>query len=282
MKLKSQDADIFVPDSTPIEEALERTTHLCVAAHQDDTEIFAYSGIADCFNVPDKWFSSVIVTDGAGTPRAGVYTEFSDTQMQDIRKQEQRNAAGVGAYSVQIQLGYPSSKVKDPAFEGVCNDILEILLQTKPSVVYLHNPADKHDTHVATFLRALKALRALPPESRPEKVLACEVWRSLDWLDDNDKLPLDASRRTNLAAALLGVFDSQITGGKRYDLAAMGRRLANATFFTSHATDECDSTIYAMDITPLVTDPAMPVEKFTLDAIEKFKDDVAQRIRKFS
>ena len=27
------------------------------------------------------------------------------------------------------------------------------------------------------------------------------------------------------------MFDSQITGGKRYDLAVLGRRVANATFF---------------------------------------------------
>jgi len=28
-----------------------------------------------------------------------------------------------------------------------------------------------------------------------------------------------------------------VTGGKRYDLAVMGLRLAHATFHTSHATD---------------------------------------------
>jgi len=38
----------------------------------------------------------------------------------------------------------------------------------------------------------------------------------------------------NLQFALLGVFESQIAGGKRYDLALMGRRRANATYFESH------------------------------------------------
>ena len=49
---------------------------------------------------------------------------------------------------------------------------------------------------------------------------------------------MDVSGRDNLAAAMNGVFDSQIAGGKRYDLATIGRRAANATFFESHATDQ--------------------------------------------
>jgi len=60
------------------------------------------------------------------------------------------------------------------------------------------------------------------------------VWRDLDWLVDSDKAPFDVSEHENLQAALLGVFDSQIAGGKRYDLASMGRRRANATYFESH------------------------------------------------
>ena len=47
------------------------------------------------------------------------------------------------------------------------------------------------------------------------------------------------SRRTRgtgePGAALIGVFDSQIAGGKRHDLAVLGRRRANATYNASHA-----------------------------------------------
>jgi hypothetical protein len=57
-------------------------------------------------------------------------------------------------------------------------------------------------------------------------VLGCEVWRDLDWLLDSDKVALDSSAKPELAAALLKVFDSQISGGKRYDLATLGRRAA--------------------------------------------------------
>jgi hypothetical protein len=78
MKFSHPSADIYVPDSrlTP-EAALARTTHLCVAAHQDDIEIMAYHGIAECFGQADRWFSGVVVTNGAGSPRSGVYANYT-------------------------------------------------------------------------------------------------------------------------------------------------------------------------------------------------------------
>ncbi len=282
MKLKSKKADIFVPNGADVDEALKRTTHLSIAAHQDDTEIFAYHGIAECFGRSDKWFSSVIVTDGAGSPRTGVYKDYTDEQMKEIRLIEQRKAASIGDYSIQIQLAYPSSAVKDPAKKDLVEDLFAILAGSKPQMVYLHNTADKHDTHVACALRAIEALRSLPEKDRPAKVYGCEVWRNLDWLCDEEKAVLPASDYKNVAAALLGVFDSQITGGKRYDLAAIGRRLANATFFASHETDKCDSLIFAMDLTPLVKDPNLSITDYTLEAIDRFKNDVKSRINKFS
>ncbi len=30
-------AEIYLPDDSPLEEALKRTTHLCISAHQDDS-----------------------------------------------------------------------------------------------------------------------------------------------------------------------------------------------------------------------------------------------------
>ena len=148
-------------------------------------------------------------------------------------------------------------------------------------MVYLHNPADKHDTHVACFLRCLTALRSLPARLQPKAVYGCEVWRNLDWLVDADKVVLDDSARPKLAAKLIGAFVSQIAGGKRYDLAIAGRRLANATFFTSHATDKASALTWAMDLTPLVRDPKLSVEKYTLDYIDRLRSEVTARLRKF-
>ena len=71
---------------------------------------------------------------------------------------------------------------------------------------------------------------------------------------DSDKVPFDLTAHESLQAALLGVFDSQIAGGKRYDLASMGRRRANATYFESHGVDVTQGLSYAMDLTPLIRD----------------------------
>ena len=283
MKFSQPSADIFVPDPAFVPEAaLARTTHLCVAAHQDDIEIMAYHGIAECFERSDLWFSGVVVTNGAGSPRTGLYARYTDDQMQVVRCEEQRRAATLGEYSICIQLAHSSATVKDPRNAAVCTDLVSIFAQCRPQVVYLHNPADKHDTHVAVFLRTLEALRALPAERRPARVLGCEVWRDLDWLTDAEKQVLDASAQPNLAAALLGVFDSQISGGKRYDLAAVARRVANATFLASHATDQATAVNWALDLTPLVAGPALSVETLTLAAIDRFRADVQNRLRRLS
>ena len=148
-------------------------------------------------------------------------------------------------------------------------------------MVYTHNLADKHDTHVAVALAAIEAMRSLPESERPEAVRGCEVWRGLDWMNDGEKIPLDVSGHENLAAALNGIFDSQIAGGKRYDLAVQGRRRANATFFESHATDQSDQIWFAMDLTPLVRDPSLDPVAFTTAHIDRFREDVERRIGRF-
>jgi LmbE family N-acetylglucosaminyl deacetylase len=282
MNFTHPNADIFVPDNSPVEKALNRTTHLCIAAHQDDIEIFAYHGISACYRKTDLWFSGVVVTDGGGSSRTGPYADYTDGQMKAVRLQEQRKAALIGDYSFQIQLGFPSSAVKNPQNDSVTGDLENILRSAKPEVVYLHNPADKHDTHIATLLRSLKALRALPEEFRPRKVYGCEVWRSLDWLLDADKQVLDAGAYPNMASALVNVFDSQITGGKRYDLATIGRRLANATFFESHASDQSNALTWAMDLTPLIENKELSIAEYTKTFIQRFQDDVEKRLLLFS
>lgn len=283
MKFSHPSADIFVPDATVAPEAaLARTTHLCVAAHQDDIEIMAYHGIAECFGRADQWFSGVVVTNGAGSPRSGIYGGYTDAQMQEVRRQEQRKAALVGEYSIQLQLAHPSSAVKDRGNAAVQADLATIFATAQADVVYLHQPADKHDTHVGVLAHSLAALRRLPAAQRPKRVLGCEVWRDLDWLLDTDKQVLDAGRFPNLAMALVGVFDSQITGGKRYDLATAGRRVAHATYHTSHATDQFQGITWAMDLTPLVANPELSLAEYTLGYVERLKQDIAARLAKFA
>lgn len=283
MKLSNPQADIFVPGGAASpEQALARVTHLCLGAHQDDIEIMAHSGISDCLDTPGKAFGGVVVTNGAGSPRTGPYAHLTDEQMQGVRRDEQRKAAVLGRYAIQLQLAHPSSVVKTPGHSGVAADLSAIFSGCRAEVVYLHNPADKHDTHVAVLLRCLEALRALPADRRPRRVLGCEVWRDLDWMVDTDKVALDAGRFPDLALELLKVFDSQVTGGKRYDLATMGRRSAHATYHTSHATDRMAGITWAMELTPLIADPSLSVEDYTLAHLKRLRDDVQGRISRFS
>jgi LmbE family N-acetylglucosaminyl deacetylase len=282
MRLNNKGAEIFVPDAAPLEEALRRTTHAAIAAHQDDIEIMAYHGILQCFGQKDQWFLGATVTDGAGSPRDGIYARFTDAEMQQVRKVEQKKAATVGEFSAVALLDYPSAAVKDPRRRDVQDEIRALLEASRPATVYTHNLADKHDTHVAVALRTIGAIRDMPADVRPRVLYGCEVWRDLDWLLDSEKVAFDVSARESLAAALVGVFDSQICGGKRYDLATLGRRRAHATYYASHGTDTATGLSFAMDLTPLIEDPGLDPERFAVDFIRRFQEDVSARIRKSS
>jgi LmbE family N-acetylglucosaminyl deacetylase len=269
---------LFIPDGTPVPAALERVTHLGIGAHQDDLEFMAFHGILACFARDDLWFGGVTCTNGAGSSRTGPYVDFTDERMMAIRHEEQNAAAVIGGYAAMFQLGYPSSAVKSASDPGLKNDLLEILSATRPDVVYTHNPADKHDTHIGVTIAALQAMRELPREYRPKQVIGCEVWRDLDWLADEHKVLMDVSGHDHLAAALNGVFHSQNAGGKRYDLAIQGRRAANATFFNSHATDAASQLAFGLDLTPLVTDEGIDIIDYVCGFIDRFKADVCNKL----
>ena len=282
MNFHLNSAEIFIPDGQSIESALARTTHLCFSAHQDDIEIMAANPIVECFQQKDKWFTGVVVTDGRGSPRNGLYEQYGDDEMRLVRFKEQRKAAYVGEFAAQVMLDFPSKVVKDASRNEPVDDILEIIRATRPKIVYTHNLADKHDTHVAVALRVIEALRKLEPAERPEKIVGCEVWRALDWMLDSDKLMMDLSDHENLQFALLGVFDSQIAGGKRYDLASMGRRRANATYFESHGVDNTTGLSYGMDMTPLMNDADLDPAEFVGGFMQRFANEVHERVGRMS
>jgi LmbE family N-acetylglucosaminyl deacetylase len=278
MKLSLSSADIHVPDGVGAAAALARTTHLAVAAHQDDLEIMAADGILQAFRKPDRWFTGVVVTDGAGSPRDGLYEAYTDEQMRQVRRREQRAASEIGEYAAVVQLDHQSATVKDPADGCVVHDIAEILRAARPEVVYTHNLADKHDTHVAVALRAIAAVRLLPAAERPGRLYGCEAWRDLDWMPDEEKVAFDLSAHEDLQAALLGAFDSQISGGKRYDLATRGRRRAHATYADPHRPDRATALSFAMDLTPLVTNPSLSPAEYVRGVLDRFRADVERRI----
>ena len=255
LKLSRPAAEVFIPDGTSWEAACARVTHLVVAAHADDVEIMAWHAV---LHAPG--LAAVIVTDGRGS---------------NTRLLEQKRAASLGNYAAVIWLDHASADVKQAAYPALASDLSAILSAVRARLVYTHNPADKHDTHVAVALHTVQALRANP--SSVERVLGCEVWRALDWLQAQDKVTLDVSAVEDRLMPLIGAFDSQIAG-KRYDLAAAGRKRANATFLDSKAIDRATAVEYAMDLTPLVRDPTLDITRWTLQFVERFAKDVEARL----
>ena len=273
-------ARLVTPDGKTGPDAIRRTTHLGIGAHQDDLEFMAFHGILTCYDRTDRWFGGVTITDGRGSSRAGQFKDWTDDQIAAERIREQEAAAVIGQYSFIAQLGFGSAAVRDAQQSAVRDDLRRILEASRPEVVYLHNLADKHDTHVGCALRSIEAMRQLPKAVRPKMVYGCEVWRDLDWLVDSEKTAMPISARPELARTLNEVFATQIAGGKRYDLAVLGRRTANATFSNAHSTDQESAMQWAMDLTPLVLDDSLDPVAFTVGFIDRLKGDVTARIRK--
>jgi len=278
----NQDADIWLSDGLSVDKALARATHLGIGAHQDDLEFMAYEGIAACYERDDQWFTGITVTDGRGSSRAGPFAGFSDEEIREVRRQEQRTAAEIGQYTAQFQLDYPSSVSKGEGRPNVTEDILTVLEKARPDVVYLHQPADKHDSHVAVLGCSIEALRKAAAFHVPDRIIGCEVWRSLDWLGDSEKVAMICDPYPELATKLYEVFKSQIVGGKRYDLAVEGRRRANATMFDSHGSDVYQSVAWGIDLKPLVENPDLSIDAFIQEKIQKLSDDVRNRLQKFT
>lgn len=282
MKFNNEGADIYVPDGSTPEDALNRTTFMSIAAHQDDCEIMAYHAIAECYGSDTDWYTAVVLTDGGGSPRSGAYADYTNDQIHEKRSQEQRDAAEVGKYSSVIQLAYSSVDIRTDKKELVEDELVKLLLKAKPKYMFIHNPADRHETHLGACLRAIGALRKLPVDVRPEKVYGMEVWRSLDWLSVKDRLVFDTSKYPDIAAGVITAFESQCTPLKRFDLAALGRRLGNATFQAPRDNDLTNSCNLGVDLTPLVENPTLDIREFTLNLIGNFYKEADELLTRFT
>ena len=274
MKFSQTHADFFVPGGGSLESALASTTHLGIGAHADDLEIMAYPGICICRGQKNLRFAGVVATDGAGAP-----SKLSGQDLIQTRMNEQKQAAGLGGYAAVIQLAHPSSEIRGTGRKALTADLLQILKAAKPKVLYLHNPADRHETHIAVLLACLEALRQLPAGERPAEIYGCEVWGDLDWVPAGKVIRLPCPAPADFGPSLLRIFRSQVDG-KRYDLAAAGRRRAQATFADAYNPDQAEEVVLALDLKPLVENPKLSLEDFVSALTGEFQKQTLDRIRR--
>ena len=76
----------------------------------------------------------------------------------------------------------------------------------------------------------------------------------------------------------MSLFDSQISGGKRYDFATAGRRRERATYLESHGTDTCELLALAMDLMPLLKDTSLDIAEYAADYVARFRKSVLDQI----
>lgn len=278
MKLSQPEARIFLPDpSIPELDALRRTTHLGVGAHPDDLEFFGWHPILECFQRKDLWYCGVVVSDGRSCPRAGQYADYSDEQMVEVRLKEQQHAAVSGEYTAVAHLMHSETgAVMAGSPRPLVEDLKAVLKTTEPSQIVTHNLADSHPHHLLVVLSLITALREL--DYRPDRFYGGEIWRGLDWLTTSDKVTFDVSAHQNLSNALMGVYDSQISGGKRYDLATLGRKQANATYHDPLSADRSAALEFAMDLMPVLDDPALDPAAYVAGLISNFQSEVCGRL----
>jgi LmbE family N-acetylglucosaminyl deacetylase len=280
LRLRHPDRDLWVPDGTDTARALRRSTDLGIGAHPDDLELLAIVPIGECAEDPDRWFTGVTCTDGAGSARTGPYAGLTDAEMVATRRAEQRTAARLGEYSAILQLGHASDEIRsEQGFDALVDEVASVIEATSPVDVYTHNLADKHGTHAVVAAATVHAVRRLPVSQRPARLVGLEGWRDLDWLPDGEKLRMDATAHASLAERLAAAHRSQVEGGKRYDLALQGRRRANATLFTISEADEAGEVVVAMDLTPLVDNDDLDPVAFVLGAVDRFRDEIASSLR---
>lgn len=259
-----------------------KVKYLAISAHQDDIEIMAYHGIGKGYRSKKYSFAAVVTSDGAGSARTNEFKDFTDEMMKEVRYKEQKEASEIGRYNVLYLLKHPSSQIKDPNDEEIINQYVEIIKELKPEIIYTHNILDKHPTHLGVACKVILAIKRLPKEIRPKHVYGMEVWRDLDWVNDEDKIAFDVSYNKKLQRDILNVFKSQIIGGKRYDLATVGRRYANATYAQSHSVDAMKMISFGIKLDPLFKNEKLSIVEFAKGFIDRFKSQALNDLKKVS
>ena len=256
-----------------------KVKYLCICAHQDDNEIMAVDGILKGYYSRKYSFALVVTADGGGSARTGEFKDYTDEMMKKVRIEEQKEASEIGRYHSLYLLNYTSKEIKQKDNEQIVQEYIKIIKELKPEVIYTHSVLDKHPTHIGVVLKVIEAVRRLPKKEQPKLFYGCEVWRGLDWINDERKVGFDVSRNERLQKKILDVFRSQIAGGKAYTKASIGRRYANATYYRSHSVDTYKMISYGIDLKPLLDNPNQSVRDFALSFVEDLKEEIGALIQ---
>lgn len=277
-ELSAPNLSVHSPDGVTLQQALARATHIGVMAHQDDLEFSAFHGIARCYSNEQSWFLGIICTDGAGSVRPPHLANLTGDELSAVRYEEQNRAADIGRYSAVIQLGYPSKALASDATRLVRDLKVLLKIATGCKYFYLHAPTDKHGTHLRVCEASISALRELCSSSglaAGAQVYGCEGWRGLDWVPDKLKIALDVGDHLELAKMLAECFQSQISAGKNYSEAVLGRWQANATFSNPRQSDVSAAVIYALDLLALVTGAQpLSLSQYVAGILDQFRTEL--------
>lgn len=284
MTFERHDAEMYIPDKVSQETAMARSDIMAICAHPDDIEVIAVPGILKAYGHGGLRFFGVVATNGVGSMRSVDYADRSYLEMRELRIEEQKEAARLGQYSGLALLNYESGEVKDVTFTDIDTDLVHLIKEIRPEEIYLHNPFDRHDTHIAVCLRSIAALRAVVAETgwMPERVYGCEHWRGLDWLVHSDRVALPVNDPEHITDQLLTVYQSQMVGIRRFDQAVRGRRIVNATYQEGYARGNESEVAYAVDLLPLVEDPTIRVADYVRHTVDRFRADIVSRLDRFS
>ena len=223
-------------------------------------------------------FALVETTDGGGSARTGIFKDYTDEEMKLVRIKEQKAASEIGRYNSLFLLNYSSTEVKDKNNQQIVDEYVKIIKELKPQIIYTHSILDKHPTHIGVAIKVIQALRRLSKEEQPKLLYGCEVWRGLDWINDDKKIGFDVSKNERLQKKILDVFESQIAGGKAYTKASIGRRYQNATYFQSHSVDSYKMVSYAIDMSVLFKKQDLSIKDFALSFVEDLRKEVIEVI----
>ena len=213
-------------------EAKARTRVLAIGAHPDDLEFMCVEPIARC--LPQENFGGLIVTSGSGSLRALEHEKLSDAEYAELRWEEQKHAARIGRYAFVDSLNLESAELREKSgLARLTASLKTYLIECNPDELYMHQPFDRHASHVRVCFALLEALRQLDPGQRPARIFGCEVWRNLDWAPKSSKELRPLSREDlELQRKLASVFVSQAdpVNAKNYVEALVGRKISNAVF----------------------------------------------------